>query len=92
MGQKETRAMNYTDLENIVDEDTRMIWWRVKHRHVELQCPKCFRFFKVPKEIRFDDNGYALGQIYHFCDDIYPEEENNEGWVVLPHLVGWSKI
>ena len=82
--------MNYTELENIVDEDSRIIWWRIKRRKVELRCPKCDRFFNPPKDVKFDKDGYASDIIYHFCDDIYDDEENNEGWVVCPHLVGWG--
>lgn len=82
--------MNWTELENVVNEDTRMIWWRVKFRKVQLRCPKCDRFFTIPKDVKINDQGYASDVIYHFCDDIYPEEENNDGWTVLAHLVGWG--
>ena len=82
--------MNWTELENIVDEDTRSIWWRIKHGKVQIRCVKCDRFFKVPKDVTFDKDGYASDRIYHFCEDIYEDEENNEGWTVLAHLVGWG--
>jgi len=78
----------HTYIENIETEDGIIINWRKRHNKVQLKCPRCDNFFDVPRDVKFDDYGNANDYIYHFCDD----DLNEEGWVVLPTLVGWSRI
>jgi hypothetical protein len=87
--------MHYTDIENqVVDKGTEyeetIINWRTRRRRVQLKCPRCFHFFDLPKDITIDDNGYCSTSVYHFCEDQYEGDENNEGYTVLAHLVGWG--
>ena len=87
--------MHYQDIENYTlnrgteDEET-VINWRIRRHKVQLRCPKCDRFFDLPKDIPIDENGYCFDTVYHFCEDIYEGEENNAGYTVLAHLVGWG--
>jgi hypothetical protein len=92
--------MHYTDIENIVvdkgDEDYEetIVNWRVRRRKVQLRCPKCDLFFDLPKAITIDENGYASGSFYHFCSEQVIDgvpDENDEGWTVMPHLVGYNE-
>lgn len=77
------------DIENITfDKGTEyeetILYWKKRLGRVQLRCPKCDEFFKVPKDIKFDENGYSSGTIYHFCED-------DNGWVVTPHIVGYGR-
>jgi hypothetical protein len=88
--------MNYTRIENFTynvgdDDEETIINWRVKHHRVQLRCPKCDQFFDIPKDCKIDHDGYASSSVYHFCNDFYDDEENNEGWVCLPQLVGYNE-
>lgn len=81
----------YTDIENITTEDDTIINWRKRRGHTQLKCPKCDDWFSLPKDIEIDANGYCSAQVYHFCKEYGDEpEENNNGWTVLAHLVGWE--
>jgi len=85
--------MHYTDIENFTENDEAIINWRVRHGGAQLKCPKCFRWFKLPKDIKIDDNGYCSDSFYHFCQEREVEGElyeDGEGWTVLAHLVGWE--
>ena len=84
--------MNYTDIINWSEEDNTIVNWRRRRGKTQLLCPRCDRFFDIPEDIKIDDNGYASAVVYHFCEDLFDDEENNEGWVVLPHLVEWGKL
>lgn len=88
--------MNYTDIENTtIDKGTEyeetIINWRTRRGKVQLRCPLCDRFFAIPKDITIDASGYFSASLYHFCEDIFDGEENNDGWTVLAHLIGWTE-
>lgn len=88
--------MNYTDIENLVlfkgtDDEEVVVNWRKRLGRVQLRCPYCDSFFKVPKDVKFNSQGYASSSIYHFCDDEDIEiADDSLGWVVWAHLVGYN--
>jgi len=87
--------MNYTDIENFVfdkgtDDEETVINWRVRRRKPQIRCPKCFKFFDLPKDTTIDKEGYLSASIYHFCDDQFQGDDNQQGWAVLAHLVDWG--
>ena len=83
--------MHYTDIENITTEDDTIINWRKRRGKVQLRCPYCDKFFDIPKDITIDANGCFSTSLYHFCDDIFEGEVNNDSWSLLAHLVGWNE-
>ena len=85
--------MHYTDIENYQLEDEAVINWRVRHGKVQLLCPKCQRFFLLPKDIKIDDNGYCSDSFYHMCQERMIDGElyeDGDGWTALVHLVDWG--
>lgn len=60
-------------------------WWRVRFHKVQLKCPNCHQWFKLGDDFKIDDDGVCDSVVYHVCDN------DREGWVVLPQLVGWNK-
>lgn len=84
--------MERTVLSNLVEHDEdgeayRVETWRKRMGIVQLNCPRCYRWFKLGKDFKVDKEGNVDSVVYHVCDA--GDENDSEGWVVLPKLEGW---
>lgn len=93
MGEKKARGdlMERTEIINVIGTEAEEAQrnWRVRMRKVQLLCPKCFVWFTLDKkQFKIDADGNVNDVVYHVCDA--GDDDDHDGWVVLPQLVGWK--